>query len=134
MRHPRIASITQALTMSPFLLRLPIPPSVNEMYYNRKGGKGRGRIKTAKYRKWIAEADKWYLEQKKNIQRVTGPYELSIKLPKIRGDLSNRIKIAEDYLVSREITSDDRYNRKISIEIDETLQCCEISIIPRNGS
>lgn len=112
------------------ILRLPTPPSVNSLYYNRKGGKGRGRIKTPAYRKWLAEADGWYLTQKRQVQPQSGRLSIEIRLPSIRGDATNRIKAAEDYLVSRGITGDDRHNHKVSVEIVPKLDCCEIFIEP----
>lgn len=33
-----------------------------------------------------------------------------------RGDVSNRIKIAEDFLVSRQLTSDDANNVRVAAE------------------
>ena len=111
-------------------IRLPTPPSVNDLFYNRKTGVGRGRIKTPAYRKWLAEADGWYLLQKRQVQCQVGRLNIEIRLPLIRGDASNRIKAAEDYLVSRGITGDDRHNHKVSVEIVPELDCCEILITP----
>ena len=111
-------------------LRLPVPPSVNALYFNRKGGKGRGRIKTPAYRSWLAEADGWYLTQRRQVQCQSGKLHIEIRLPPIRGDATNRIKAAEDYLVSRGITGDDRHNHKVSVEIVTELDCCEIIIEP----
>ena len=100
-------------------LRLPIPPSVNAMYRNVRG---RGRVKTGHYRAWLADADKWLLTQRRGLGRVSGPCTVEIFVPaSMRGDCSNRIKAAEDFLVSREITGDDRHNWKVSIERDEGL-------------
>lgn len=88
-------------------LILPIPPSVNAAYANCAG---RGRVKTKAYRAWIAAADAALLMQKRGIQRVTGPAKMVLSLPaNLRGDCDNRIKVASDYLVSRELTSDDRH-------------------------
>ena len=115
--------------MQKTIIRLPTPISVNALYYNRKGGKGRGRIKTPAYRAWLAEADGWYLTQKRNIKPLRGRLEIQIRLPSIRGDATNRIKSAEDFLVSREITGDDRHNHKVSVEIVPELDCCEIIIL-----
>lgn len=112
------------------LLRLPLPPSVNSLYYNRRGGKGRGRIKTPAYRRWIAEADGWYLLQKRSLKSMSGKLEIQIRLPGIRGDATNRIKAIEDYLVSRGITGDDRHNHKVSVEIVPELDCCIVEITP----
>lgn len=108
------------------VLRLPVPPSTNNLFLNIR----RGRAKSRAYRDWLAEADKWFLTQKRGLVSIIGPRTLEIKLPKIRGDASNRIKAAEDYLVSRGITGDDKNNRKVSVEIDESLDCCEVTIKP----
>lgn len=115
------------------IIRLPVPPSTNALYANRRRGKGYGRIKTSSYHRWTADADKWLLTQWQAIKphTVTGPCALAIRLPKIRGDASNRIKCVEDYLVSRAITGDDKHNRKVSIEIDERLSSfCEVTVTP----
>jgi hypothetical protein len=92
------------------ILRLPLPPSVNAAYGNRQGP-GRGRYKTAAYKAWLVEADKWLLKQKRGLVPVFGPAMVCVRLPmKMRGDVSNRIKVAEDFLVSRRLTSDDKNN------------------------
>lgn len=116
------------------LLRLPTPPSVNALYFNRwqKGKRGRG--KTNQYRNWLKEADRWLLWQKKSIGQVRGKLELQIKFPKTRKDTTNMLKAVEDYLVSREITGDDKYNWSVSAKVDETLTCCEVVVIPQSGS
>lgn len=119
------------------IIRLPVPPSVNALYANRRGGKGYGRIKTAGYRTWLADADKWLLTQWRGLQpkSITGPCNVTIRIPKVRGDASNRTKAAEDYLVSRCITGDDKHNRKVSIEIDERLSSyCEVEVTPASVS
>lgn len=111
-----------------FTLQLPVPPSVNALYGNNKRGTGKGRYKTPAYRSWVAQADLWYLTQKRDVRPVTGPAMVEIRLPLfVRGDCSNRIKAAEDWLVSRQLTSDDRLNRKVSIEF-AAVSCCEITV------
>ncbi len=41
-------------------------------------------------------------------QKIIGPYRLAISLPwAMRGDVSNRIKLAEDLLVAMHVISDD---------------------------
>ena len=116
------------------VLTLPTPPSVNAAYRNVPG---RGRAKTATYIEWMDEADAAFLQQQRSIRRVEGTYELAIRIPaNTRGDISNRIKVCEDYLVSREITSDDKHNRKVSIERDESLTdgFCVVTITPVEGA
>ncbi len=111
------------------LFRLPIPPSSNNLFANKKGC---GRIKTRAYTAWLKEADAWYYLQRLNQQQpIAGPIELHIRLPQIRGDASNRIKAAEDYLVSRKLTGDDKNNRKVTVEIDpgQDMRECWITVM-----
>lgn len=105
---------------------LPVPPSVNELYGNRPGG----RFRTRKYREWINACDREALVQKLGQLQFRGRLSVEIRLPKIKGDASNRIKAAEDYLVSRNITGDDRHNHRVCVEIDEALPpyYCQIKI------
>ena len=119
-------------------IRLPVPPSTNKLYRNvtakemawakRHGRTRKGRYPTPAYTSWIKQADLWYLTQKRDVRPITGPAIVEIKLPmSMRGDASNRIKAAEDWLVSRQITSDDSHNRKVSIEF-APVDCCEITV------
>lgn len=114
------------------VLRLPVPPSVNAAYRNT----ARGRCKTKAYTDWLAEADALFMTQKRGLRPINGPCELSIRIPaKTRGDASNRIKLAEDFLVSRQITGDDKHNRKVSIERDASLtDDCVVTITPAEAA
>lgn len=99
-------------------LVLPVPPSVNNAYRNV----ARGRVRTEAYNNWIALADGMYLQQKRHVKPIRGRCELHIRIPaNTRGDATNRVKIAEDFLVSREITGDDRNNWKVTVERDESI-------------
>ena len=85
-------------------VELPVPPSTNNAYANRKGGGGRFPSKA--HRQWKKDAG-WALQAAK-VGKVVGPYKLSILLPiDLRGDVSNRIKLAEDLLVEHGVTPDD---------------------------
>ena len=91
-------------------LYFPVPPSANELFFNLPG---RGRAKTAKYKKWIKAADVYMLAQKP-LPSFRGKLALHITVPlKTRGDTSNRIKAIEDYLVRVSVTEDDRHNWKV---------------------
>lgn len=121
------AELPPFMSVEPVTINLPLPPSLNNMFINI----GRGRAKSKDYRAWLKAADAAFLEQKRKIHRVTGPCEIHIKVPtKTRGDISNRIKAAEDYLVSREITGDDKHNRKVTIERDDAVAWCVITVTP----
>jgi Holliday junction resolvase RusA-like endonuclease len=96
------------------------------MYGNRKGG----RYKTAAYRDWTRRADALLLTQKRSLVKFTGELEVHIRLPKgTRGDVDNRIKAISDFLVSREVTGDDRHNWRVTIERSLDGLDCEVEII-----
>ena len=102
-------------------LELPYPPSVNEIYANRKFGKGHGRYKSAKYKKWSAEADAWMLKQKadKTIGTpIKGPYEVVMVFSKDRrrwnSDLDNRVKVCSDALKRYGLIEDDRLCERLT--------------------
>jgi hypothetical protein len=82
------------------------------------------------YKRWLIQADKWFLLQKRDIGQIRGRCIVEIKVPKTRADPSTLIKLPEDFLVSREITGDDKHSRKVSVEVDESLDCCLITITP----
>lgn len=93
-------------------LTLPKPIGTNAAYGNRrKGQRGRGRYKTTRYKAWIKAADDYYYLVKADIRPIKeGRYTVKIMLPDtMRGDVDGPIKMVLDYLVSREITPDDRH-------------------------
>lgn len=103
-------------------IELPFPPSVNEAYGNNKSGKGRGRYPTTKHKAWLKEADAWFLKQKSERTvgtPVLGPYEAFMVFDETRrrwnSDLSNRIKVAEDYLKRANLIEDDSKCEKLTV-------------------
>ena len=101
-------------------LSLPIAPPTNNAFFNRKKG---GRAKSAKYRAWLKNADAHYMEQKTqhNLTPIRGPYTCGMIFPRtLRGDLDGRAKLILDWLVSRELTSDDRFLTSLHLVRDDT--------------
>lgn len=97
---------------SSFSAEITIPPSSNNAYANVPG---RGRVSTAAHKAWKRAAG-WELAALKPPKFVC-PYRLTIQVPyKLRGDVSNRIKLAEDLLVSLGITPDDRNAVSVTAE------------------
>lgn len=113
-------------------INLPLAPSVNGLYANAKRG---GRFKTKAYRDWLKAADAMLLLQCRDWhgRQVRGPARVHIRVPmKMRGDVDNRAKAPVDFLVSRELTSDDHHNHKVTVErCAEVLpQFCVVTIEP----
>jgi Holliday junction resolvase RusA-like endonuclease len=95
---------------------LPVAPTSNNAWSNRKGGHGYGRVRSSKYRRWLAQADRWYMVQHLGrLPKISPPFRCHLEFPRLRGDLDGRIKLILDYLVSRKITPDDRH-------------CCELRV------
>lgn len=101
-----------------FLISIPVPPSVNQMFANNPK-RGRGRFKTKVYKDWLKHAGAELMLQKP--EPVRGKYRFYLTLPKIRGDGSNRIKAAEDFLVAHKLVDDDRFCVDGHWTIDEEL-------------
>jgi Holliday junction resolvase RusA-like endonuclease len=94
---------------------LPVAPPSNNAWANRKG-RGYGRVRSSKYRRWLAQADRWYMvQQLGHLPKISPPFRCHMEFPRLRGDLDGRIKLILDYLVSRRITPDDRH-------------CCELRV------
>lgn len=107
-----------------FTVDLPLPPSTNALFANRKGG---GRVKTEAYKAWLNDA-RWHLI---TAWRAAGKPEWPAKLPmrlSIRlgltgrtRDASNTIKAIEDVLVKELPVPDDRWNDAGEWLRDETI-------------
>lgn len=93
------------------MIRLPIPPSTNNLFVNIRSG---GRTQSKAYRKWRKEAG-WALKEQKIIP-VSAPYYLDITVERKGGrDISNCIKAIEDLLVTHQVTPDDSQCQGVSI-------------------
>lgn len=110
------------------ILSLPLPPSSNSLFANVPR---RGRVRTTAYKNWIDDADDYFLMQRRNVVPIGGPYAVSIRVPfKMRGDIDNRAKPLLDWLVSRELTADDKHLHRLTIERGDTIgpKMCEIEV------
>lgn len=86
-----------------FRIALPLPPSSNNAYANAPG---KGRVATAKLKQWRHDAG--WLIQIARPDPIRCRYTLTLTVARtMRGDVSNRIKHAEDLLVAHRLTPDD---------------------------
>jgi Holliday junction resolvase RusA-like endonuclease len=121
-------------TINPFelTLRLPMPPSVNEMYIIRKIKGKTGRSLGFGYRKWRDEAIKAVKGQWDMAGEpiFIAPLHVSIRINlNYASDLDNRIKACLD-VIGKAIPSmpDDRYIDRIVIERDRTIEAAVVTI------
>lgn len=90
--------------MSETVFKLPIPPSVNALFFNRKQG---GRACTPAYDAWKTDAG-WRLKAQ-HPAPVVGPVTLSYEVEDgCKKDLGNLEKPLTDLLVTHRLIADDK--------------------------
>lgn len=96
------------------ILMLPMPPSVNNLYRNIRGG---GRVSTRAYREWRAEA--YHAIKFAKPPYYSGRVRLTMAFGRPderRRDVSNFVKAIEDALVHMMVIEDDSLVQSISAE------------------
>ena len=111
------------------LVKLPLPPSLNNSYVNSP----KGRFKSADARAWAQHAALILKLKMAGLPKVSGPWAALIALPqKMPGDCDNRVKPLLDALVASGRVSDDRHSaghivwRDHGVAADE----CRIAVFP----
>ena len=93
--------------MSSVRLTLPVPPSTNALFTNRRGTTQR--IKTDTYRLWIENAGWAVREQQPGIMRASVPLAVTMELPFSRRRDIDNVKAIGDLLTRIGIIGDDRW-------------------------
>lgn len=126
-------------------LDVPLPPSTNALYVAAAGkvkGHGRQRVKTAAYRTWIEHCS-WFVPNQLRNQGVpvnpkkpiiARPFGLSIAVNiSHQGDVTNRIKALEDYLVAKKIVDGDQWCNRAEIErVPDLPAACRVTAFHRS--
>ena len=110
-----------ANAIRPLELRLPFPPSTNNLHINVRG---RGRVSSPDYRKWKIDAGRELELQ--NPRPFSARCEIRIDLDdKRQGDAANREKAVVDLLVSHGVLSGDskKYVKRVSIGWEKITGC-----------
>lgn len=97
------------------VLDVPFPPSVNHIWKRA----GKRVFRSAKYIRWMEATDMAVMGSKQYPRRkLRGKFEAHILLSESAGggDCDNRIKCVLDWCTSRDVISDDRFCRKLTIE------------------
>lgn len=107
------------------VIALPMPPSTNALFFNRKGG----RTRTPEYDAWLDHAG--LVLNRQNVKPVEGRVSIKIDLDESRrGDADNRIKPVLDFLVKRGVLRGDskKYVKRVSAGW-EAVSGCRVSIV-----
>jgi len=102
---------------------IPVPPSSNALFRNVPG---KGRVKTGDYKRWLNEAGWQLLAQKP--APITGRVNLTLDVQRSRGDVSNRVKAAEDLLVRHGLIEDDRLVQSITARWSDEVVGCRVMV------
>jgi Holliday junction resolvase RusA-like endonuclease len=108
------------------VITLPMPPSTNALFFNRKGG----RTRTPEYEAWLEHAG--HVLNRQSVKPVEGRVDVQIDLDDSRrGDADNRIKPVLDFLVKRGVLKGDskKFVRRVSAGW-EAVTGCRVSISP----
>jgi hypothetical protein len=109
--------------------RLPVAPPLNNAFFNVHG---KGRKKTTRYKNWIKSADDYYvLQALGRVPKITTPYTCKMTFPKdLLGDLDGRAKLILDWMVSRDLTIDDKHCRKMLLEYGDWKYDVQVEVEP----
>lgn len=122
-----------AASVGGFWARLPVPPSLNNMFVNIAKA-NRARVRSSNYKLWAQEAG--WLIRADRIRRVDGRFAVALLISdKESGDADNRFKAVGDLLVSHGVTEDDKKN-----DLPLTMRCdgvarktCEVIVVPASA-
>ena len=95
-------------------LTLPLPLSANRMWTHARGTT----FKSREYKAWAVDVY-WLCSMQRTADNVSGLYELRLVAPRSRLDLDNVIKPTCDALQQADVITNDKYARRIVLEVDE---------------
>jgi crossover junction endodeoxyribonuclease RusA len=110
---------------------LPKPPSVNNLHLNVRG---RGRVKSPKYRAWIEHAGLALLMARP--AKLQGPVSIDCEFEdKGSGDIDNFSKAVLDLLVRHQVIEDDRRSivRRLNLSWSTDVAGCRVTVTPVEG-
>lgn len=104
-------------------LSLTLPPSTNALYANVRG---KGRVKTKRYREWI-EAAGWELASQRP-GRVPGWYRLTVLIPAKASLDADNLKALSDLLKRHNVIDDDGLAWSFHVERSEDATSAQITL------
>ncbi len=111
------------------MIRLPYPPSTNNLFRNRAGG----RAKTEAYNAWHQHAGLVLNGQR--IERTPGPVVIDITVERRRktADIDGKLKAPIDLLVEHRVIDDDRNVAEVRARWG-AVEGCEVRVLEANAA
>lgn len=129
-RRLRIVESQPRLVVDSVDIVLPLAPSLNTLWFNRKSG---GRGKTQAYRDWIKEAGYRLCEQHPG--RIVGKYAIELLIGRSHKDLGNAgEKAISDLLTRHKIIDDDSQCEDIRIRWQDADQGVRVIVSKWRGA
>lgn len=105
------------------MIALPLPPSLNNAFVNRKDGKGRYR--SSDYKAWQDRAAERLTLQSWDMPQP--PYGVTIRVNiDHRSDIDNRVKPVLDLLVKHGVLTGDQWVNALHVYRDRTVEGCTV--------
>jgi len=94
-------------------LKLPMPPSVNHLWFNVRG---RGRVRAKRYKAWHDDAG-WRIRAAR-VPKISGRVNVTLRaaLPSRPRDLDNILKPLLDALTAFNVIDDDKFVTRLAAE------------------
>jgi crossover junction endodeoxyribonuclease RusA len=126
----RVLDTARVMQADCVTLSLPLPPSVNSAWSNIPG---KGRVRSAEYRRWHKQAFDELTLQKPG--HIPGRFAAVINAGRIkrRADVDNRIKPLLD-LLSGTVTDDDALCERVSAGWDDTIPAERVVVVVRRAA
>jgi Holliday junction resolvase RusA-like endonuclease len=102
---------------SDITLILPLPPSINKGWVPVRTSTGAKLIKRANSKAW-ANAARWEVSIQREQRQIAAPFEAIIELPKMRGDIDNRVKQLLDACQKGGAVTNDKLCQRLVVEHD----------------
>jgi Holliday junction resolvase RusA-like endonuclease len=98
-------------------LILPLPPSINKAWVPIRTRTGAKLIKRAASKTW-ANSARWEVSIQREQRQIAVPFEAIIELPKMRGDVDNRVKQLLDACQAGGAITNDKLCQRLVVEHD----------------
>lgn len=117
------------------IIELPLPPSVNRLWRNRRGRSAP--YTSPRYATWKRAADNAYLANKRAWAPIHGHFRAVVTLNAAKrgnSDADNRLKALFDWLQRVELIENDKLCDTLTVEWGYAPEGCRVALFPAPAS